>query len=199
MFQGSLSCPVYTWGTPGLHVWISSADRKPKPFPHPPSSGTVTLSQTFYPMVPKSFFRTVRESRLRAEVHQEFTLRLKATVHSSWPSCKFSLAKNMHFLLSLMSKGTWMVRTSVWMLQSRPLNVWCRAVWCGTQRSELTQPSPVAHTPICGGPSSEKQWERQEASLFQKWAFSEDVSCSLDLSQIQFLQLLIGHKELQVY
>ena len=31
MVQGSLSCPVYTWGTPGLHVLISSADRKPKP------------------------------------------------------------------------------------------------------------------------------------------------------------------------
>ena len=62
-------------------------------------------------------------------------LRLKETVHSSWPSCKFSLARNMHFLLSLMSKGTWMVRTSVWMLQSRPLNVWCRVSDAGAQQS----------------------------------------------------------------
>lgn len=63
------------------------------------------------------------------------TLLLKETVHSSWSSGNFSLTRNMHFLLSLMSKGTWMVRTSVCMLQ---LNVWCRASDARTQWSELS-------------------------------------------------------------
>ena len=58
------------------------------------------------------------------------TLLLKEMVHSSWSSCNFSLARNMHFLLPLMSKGTWMVSTSVWMLRLMQ-SVWCqdRVIW----------------------------------------------------------------------
>ena len=78
----------------------------------PKSSGTVTSSQRFYPMVPESFFRTVWESWLWTEMQQELPFSWR-----KWSSCNFSLARNMHFLLPLMSKGTWMVSTSVWMLR----------------------------------------------------------------------------------
>ena len=136
MFQGSLSCPVYSWGTPGLHVWISLADRKPKPPPKLRNSNTISDVPSHGS---KELLNSLGVSAMSWGA-PGVTLHLKETVHRFWPSCKFSLAKNMHFLLSLMSKGTWMVRTSVWMLQSRPLNVWCRASDAG--HSDLSQPSP---------------------------------------------------------
>lgn len=112
----------------------------------PPSSGTIMPPWRLYSTVLVSFFRTGWYPRLWAAMYQVL---LSPTAHSFW-SCKFSLTKNMLFMLCLMSKGTLMVRTSVWMLQFMPVNVQCRVTDANTQQSELTQSSSVAHTSESG-------------------------------------------------
>ena len=155
IFQGSISCTVYTWGIPGLHVWISSADTKPKP-PHKFRNNNTLLEALFIPWFRRASFEQSGSLSYELRCIRSYSP-LRESVHSSWSSCKFSLARNMHFMLPLMSKGTWMVRTSVWMSQSMPLNIWCRASDARTQQSELTQSSELLLTPQ--NLWRAKQWE----------------------------------------
>lgn len=178
-------------------MWISSADTKPKP-PQEFRNNNTLLEALFIPWFRRASFEQSGSLSYELRCIRSYSP-LRESVHSFWSSCKFSLARNMHFMLSLMSKGTWMVRTSVWMLQSMPLNIWCRASDARTQQSELTQSSPVAHTSeSVAGQAVRSSGKDRKLCYFRREHFQQDVSCSLDLSQIQFLQLLICHKELQV-
>lgn len=108
-------------------------------------------------MVPMSFSRAAWHSQLSPEENDTEFLIFSQVLFSK---------KRMFHMRSLMSKGTCMVRTRVWMLVSSMKQsmhgVHCQhtAIWTNPFR-------------ICGEPSSEKQRDTQEALLVQKGVFSE--------------------------
>ena len=150
-------------------------------------------------MVPKSFFRTVWESQLRAEMHQElFSPEGISPQFLIFMQVFFSKKHAFHVTFDVeghLNGKDQCLDVTVYAIKHLVQSVRCQDTAIRANPVFRT----VAHTSeSVAGQAVRSSGKDRKLRYFRREHFQRDVSCSLDLSQIQFLQLLICHKELQV-